>query len=44
MDIFVSIALNIYGPYLSTYKSGQKVLIVECLNAVNGTMVVALLY
>jgi hypothetical protein len=29
---------------MTTNKSGQKVLIVECLNAVYGTMVAALLY
>ncbi len=44
VDILVSIALDIYGPYVSTTKNGQKVLIVECLNAACGTMVAALLY
>jgi hypothetical protein len=44
VDILVSIAPDIYGPYVTTNKSGQKVLIVECLNAVYGTMVAALLY
>ena len=44
MDILVSIAPDVYGPYVSMNKSGQKVLIVECLNAVYGTMVAALLY
>ena len=44
VDILVSIAPDVYGPYVSTNKSGQKVLIVECLNAVYGTMVAALLY
>ena len=31
-----------YGPYVTTNKKGQQVLIVECLNAVYGTMVPAL--
>ena len=44
VDILVSIVLDVYGPYVSTTKPGQKVLIVECLNAVYGTMVAALLY
>jgi hypothetical protein len=44
VDILVSIALDVYGPYVSTTKNGQKVLIVECLNAFYGTMVAALLY
>ncbi len=44
MDFLVSIAPEMYGPYVSTNKSGQKVLLVQCLNAVYGTMVAALLY
>ncbi len=44
VDVLVSIALDVYAPYVSTNKTGQKVLIVECLNAVYGTMVAALLY
>jgi len=42
VDILVSIAPDLYGPYVTTDKSG--VLIVECLNAVYGTVVAALLY
>jgi hypothetical protein len=44
VGILVSIAPDVYGPYVATNKSGQKVLIVECLNAVYGTMIAALLY
>jgi hypothetical protein len=44
VDILVSIAPEVYGPYVSTNKSGQKVLLVQCLNAVYGTKVAALLY
>jgi hypothetical protein len=46
VDILVSISPDVYGQYVSTNKSGQKVLILECLNAnaVYGTMVAALLY
>jgi hypothetical protein len=44
VDILVLIAPDVYGPYVSTNKSCQKVLIVECLNTVNGSMVAALLY
>ena len=44
VDILVSIAPEVYGSYVSTNKSGQKVLLVQCLNAVYGTMVAALLY
>jgi hypothetical protein len=41
VDILVSMAPDVYGPYVSVTKTGQKVLIVECLNAVYGTMVAA---
>jgi hypothetical protein len=44
VDVLVAIAPDVYGHYVSTNKTGQKVLIVECLNAVYGTMVAALLY
>ncbi len=44
VDVLVSIAPDVYGWYVSTTKTGQKVLIVKCLNAVYGTMVAALLY
>jgi hypothetical protein len=33
-----------FVPYVSTNKAGQKVLLVQCLNAVYRTMVAALLY
>ena len=44
MDVLVSIAPDLYGPYVRTNKKGHQVLIVECLNAVYGTMVGELLY
>jgi hypothetical protein len=44
VDILVSIAPDVYGPYVTTNKQGQQVLIVDCLNAVYGIMVAALLY
>jgi hypothetical protein len=44
VDILVSIAPEVYVPYMSTNKNGQKVLLVQYLNAVYGTMVAALLY
>jgi hypothetical protein len=43
-DILVSIAPDVFGPYVSTNKGVQKILIVECLSTVYGTMVAALLY
>ena len=44
VDVLVSIAPDVCGPYVSTDKSRKKVLILECLNAIYGTMVAALLY
>ena len=44
VDILVSIAPDVYGPYLSTNMAGQKVLQVQCLTAGYVTMVAALLY
>jgi hypothetical protein len=41
VDILVNIAPDVYGPYVSTDEAGQKVLLVQCLNAVYGTMVAA---
>jgi hypothetical protein len=36
VDILVLIASDVYGPQVSINKSGQKVSIVECLDAVYG--------
>jgi hypothetical protein len=44
VDILVTIEPDLYGPYVTTNKSCQKVLIVECLNTGYGTMVAALLF
>jgi hypothetical protein len=44
VDVLVGITPNVDVSYVSTNKAGQKVLVVECLNAVYGTMVAALLY
>jgi hypothetical protein len=44
VDILMSTAPDGYGPYVSTNKAGQKVLLVQCLNAVYKAMVAALLY
>ncbi len=44
VDILVSIAPDVYDPYVPTNKAFQKVLLVLCLNAVYETMVAALLY
>ncbi len=44
VDVLVKVAPSMYGPYVSTNKQGRKQLLVECLNAIYGTMVASLLY
>ena len=44
VDILVAIAPEVYGEYVTTDKKGNKQLLVECLNALYGTMVASLLY
>ncbi len=44
MEILVSIAPDVCGPYVWENKKGEKVLLVQCMNALYGTMVASLLY
>jgi hypothetical protein len=44
MDILVQIALDVYKSYITTDKKGTKQLLVQCQNALYGTMVESLLY
>jgi hypothetical protein len=44
VDILVSIAPSVYGPYVTVGKKGKKQLLVQCLTALYGTMVASLLY
>ena len=44
VDVLVKVAPTVYGPYVSTDKLGRKQLLVECLNAIYGTIVASLLY
>jgi hypothetical protein len=39
VDVLVKVAPRVYSPYTSTKKQGRKQLLVECLNAIYGTMV-----
>jgi hypothetical protein len=43
VDILVKIAPNIYKSYVTTDKKGTKQLLVQCQNALYGTMVASLL-
>jgi hypothetical protein len=44
VDILVQIAPNVYKSYVTTDKKGTKQLLVQCQNALYGTMVASLLY
>ena len=44
VNILVSIAPDVYGPYVTVGKKGKKQLLVQCLTALYGTMVASLLY
>ncbi len=44
VEILCEIAPEVYLPYVTTNNKGEKILIVQCLNALYGTMVASLLY
>jgi hypothetical protein len=44
VDWLAKAAPEVYGPFVTTDKKGMKVLLVECFNAIYGTMVAGLLY
>ena len=44
VDILCDIAPDVYKSYVTLDKKGNKCLIVQCLNAIYGTMVASLLY
>jgi hypothetical protein len=44
VDILVQIAPDVYKSYVTTDKKGTKQLLVQCQNALYGTMVASLLY
>jgi hypothetical protein len=44
VDILVSIAPNVYRPYVTVGKKDKKHFLVQCLTALYGTMVALLLY
>ncbi len=44
VDILVKIAPEVYSLFVTTNRKGNKQILVECLNALYGTMVASLLY
>ena len=43
VDILCEIASDIYLPNVTVNKKGEKVLLVQCMNALNGSMIVSIL-
>ena len=44
VELLIEITPDVYGPYVKLDNNGNKVLILQCLNAIYGTMFVSLLY
>ena len=44
MDILVEIDHDFYSKYVTVNKKGEKVLLVQCMNALYGSMVASLLF
>ena len=44
VDVLLRIAPDVYGPYMTKTKKGNKQLLLQCLNAIYGTMIANLLY
>ena len=44
VDLLLEIDPEFYGPFVTTDKRGENVIIVKCINAIYGTMVASLLY
>ena len=44
MDLLLKTDQELYGPFVTTDKKGENVIIVQCINAIYGTMVASLLY
>ena len=44
VELLLLIDPDLYGPFVTTDKKGEKVMVVQCMNAIYGTMVANLLY
>ena len=44
LGLLLDIDPELYGPFVTTDKKGEKVIIVQCMNDIYGTMVDSLLY
>ena len=44
LELLLDVDSEFCGPFVTTDKKGEKVIIVQCMNAIYGTMVDSLLY
>ena len=44
LELLLKIDPGFYGPFVTTAKRGKDAIIVQCMNAIYGTMVASLLY
>jgi hypothetical protein len=44
VDIMVEITPDVYNPYVSKDKKGMRQLLVQCQNALYGTIIASILY
>ena len=44
MDLLLEIDPEIYGSFVTTDKKGEKVIILQCINFIYGTIMASLLY
>ena len=44
VDMLIDIAPDVYKPYVTTDAKGRKQLLLQCLNAIHGTVIASLLY
>ena len=44
VDLLLEIDTEFYGTFLTTDKKGKKVIILQCMNTIYGTIVSSLIY
>ena len=44
VDMLVKIAPKVYSPYVTTNKKGERILLVQCMDALYGSMVASLMF
>ena len=44
VEMLVKIVPKVYSPYVTTNKKGKRILLVQCMNALYGSMVALLMF